>query len=132
MALRSPHDREILRLIVGHLARPQIAALGLAGAVLGAGFGVFNFLANGTTAVVARAAGAGQDERAARLAAQALWLSLGIAVALVAALEAALEAAAEPLLDGLGARGRSGEYALTYLRISARATPTARSRRPCG
>jgi Na+-driven multidrug efflux pump len=83
---RSPHDREILRLalpalgalaaeplyvladtaIVGHLGRPQIAALGLAGAVLGAVFGAFNFLAYGTTAVVARASGAGHGERAAR------------------------------------------------------------------
>jgi Na+-driven multidrug efflux pump len=77
VALRSPHDRDILRLalpalgalaaeplyvlvdtaIVGHLGRPQIAALGLAGAVLGGAFGMFNFLAYGTTAVVARAAG---------------------------------------------------------------------------
>jgi putative MATE family efflux protein len=135
LALRSPHDREILRLalpalgalaaeplyilvdtaIVGHLGRPQIAALGLAGAVLGAAFAMFNFLAYGTTAVVARAAGAGQHERAARLAAQALWLSIGIGVVLVLV----LEAVAEPLLGVLGARGQSGEYALTYFRIAA-------------
>jgi putative MATE family efflux protein len=135
LALRSPHDREILRLalpalgalaaeplyvlvdtaIVGHLGRPQIAALGLAGAVLGAAFAMFNFLAYGTTAVVARAAGAGQHERAARLAAQALWLSIGIGVVLVVA----LEAVAGPLLRALGAHGQSGEYALTYFRIAA-------------
>jgi putative MATE family efflux protein len=141
MALRSPHDREILRLalpalgalaaeplyvlvdtaIVGHLGRPQIAALGLAGAVLGAAFGIFNFLANGTTAVVARAAGAGQHERAARLAAQALWLSLAIGIALLVV----LEIAAEPLLRALGAHGRSGDYALTYLRITAVGLPAA-------
>src|SRR5881275_1972048 len=95
---RSPHDREILRLalpalgalaaeplyvladtaIVGHLGRPQIAALGLAGTVLAGTFTIFNFLTYGTTAVVARASGAGQAERAARLAAQALWVSLAI------------------------------------------------------
>jgi putative MATE family efflux protein len=135
MGLRSPHDREILRLalpalgalaaeplyvlvdtaIVGHLGRPQIAALGLAGAVLGGAFAMFNFLAYGTTAVVARAAGAGQQERAARLAAQALWLSVGIGIVLVAV----LEAVAEPLLGALGAQGRSGDYALTYFRIAA-------------
>jgi putative MATE family efflux protein len=135
MGLRSPHDREILQLalpalgalaaeplyvlvdtaIVGHLGRPQIAALGLAGAVLGGAFAMFNFLAYGTTAVVARAAGAGQEERAARLAAQALWLSVGIGVVLVAV----LEAVAEPLLGALGAHGRSGDYALTYFRIAA-------------
>jgi putative MATE family efflux protein len=135
LALRSPHDREILRLalpalgalaaeplyvlvdtaIVGHLGRPQIAALGLAGAVLGGAFVMFNFLAYGTTAVVARAAGAGHEERAARLAAQALWLSIGIGAALVVV----LEAVAEPLLGVLGAHGQSGDYALTYFRIAA-------------
>jgi len=75
--LRSHHDREILRLalpalgalaaeplyvladtaIVGHLGRPQIAALGLAGTVLASAFTIFNFLTYGTTAVVARASG---------------------------------------------------------------------------
>ena len=123
--LRSSHDREILRLalpalgalaaeplyvlvdtaIVGHLGRPQLAALGLAGTVLAGTFTIFNFLAYGTTAVVARASGAGQHERAARLAAQALWLSLGIGLALVAV----CEAVAVPLLDGLGAHGSSGD-----------------------
>src|SRR5881396_1961302 len=105
---RSPYDREILRLalpalgalaaeplyvladtaIVGHLGRPQIAALGLAGTVLAGAFTIFNFLTYGTTAVVARAAGAGQHERAARLAAQALWVSLGIGLLLLVACEA--------------------------------------------
>src|SRR5205807_7522684 len=59
--------------IVGHLGRPQLAALGLAGIVLSGAFTIFNFLTYGTTAVVARASGAGEQERAARLAAQALW-----------------------------------------------------------
>ena len=141
MALRSPHDREILRLaipalgalaaeplyvladtaIVGHLGRPQIAALGLAGVVLSGAFTIFNFLTYGTTAVVARASGAGQHERAARLAAQALWVSLGIGVALVVV----CEAAASPLLRLLGAHGRSGHFALTYFRIAAFGLPAA-------
>src|SRR5881409_1358011 len=110
---RSAYDREILRLalpalgalaaeplyvladtsIVGHLGRPQIAALGLAGTVLAGAFTIFNFLTYGTTAVVARASGAGEHERAARLAAQALWLSVGIGLALVVA----AEIVAEPL-----------------------------------
>jgi putative MATE family efflux protein len=139
--LRSPYDRDILRLalpalgalaaeplyvlidtaIVGHLGRPQLAALGLAGAVLAGAFTIFNFLTYGTTAVVARAAGAGQNERAARLAVQALWVSLGIGVALVAV----LEAAAGPLLRGLGAHGRSGDLALLYFRIGALGMPAA-------
>src|SRR5205085_4012574 len=114
--LRSPHDREILRLavpalgalaaeplyvlvdtaIVGHLGRPQLAALGLAGIVLSGAFTIFNFLTYGTTAVVARASGAGEHERAARLAAQALWVSLGIGIALLVV----CEALAGPLLRG--------------------------------
>jgi putative MATE family efflux protein len=138
---RSSYDREIFRLalpalgalaaeplyvladtaIVGHLGRPQIAALGLAGTVLAGAFTIFNFLTYGTTAVVARASGAGQETRAARLAAQALWLSLAIG----AALFVACEAFAEPLLHALGARGRSGEFAVQYFRIAAVGLPAA-------
>ena len=141
MRLRSPHDREILRLavpalgalaaeplyvladtaIVGHLGRPQLAALGLAGVVLSGAFTIFNFLTYGTTAVVARASGAGEHERAARLAAQALWVSIGIGVALLAV----CEALAGPLLRGLGAHGRSGQFALVYFRLAALGLPAA-------
>ena len=141
MLRRSPQDREILRLalpalgalaaeplyvlvdtaIVGHLGRPQIAALGLAGTVLSTAFSIFNFLTYGTTAVVARASGAGQQERAARLAAQALWVSLAIGIALLVL----CEALAAPLLRGLGAHGRSGHYALVYFRIAAIGLPAA-------
>jgi MATE family, multidrug efflux pump len=139
--LRSPHDREIVRLalpalgalaaeplyvladtaIVGHLGRPQIAALGLAGTVLSGAFTIFNFLTYGTTAVVARASGAGQHERAARLAAQALWASLAIGLTLLVA----CEAAAGPLLRALGGHGRSGHDALVYFRIAAAGLPAA-------
>ena len=139
--LRSPHDREIVRLalpalgalaaeplyilvdtaIVGHLGRPQLAALGLAGTVLAGAFTIFNFLTYGTTAVVARASGAGQPERAARLAAQALWVSLAIGLVLLIT----CEALAEPLLRALGASGESGDHALTYFRIAAIGLPAA-------
>ena len=141
MAIRSPHDREILRLalpalgalaaeplyvladtaIVGHLGRPQIAALGLAGTVLAGAFTIFNFLTYGTTAVVARASGAGREEEAARLAAQALWASVGIGLALLAG----CEIVASPLLAGLGGHGRSGHFALVYFRIAALGLPAA-------
>jgi len=141
LRLRSPYDREIVRLalpalgalaaeplyvladtaIVGHLGRPQIAALGLAGTVLSGAFTIFNFLTYGTTAVVARASGAGEHERAARLAAQALWVSLAIGVTLLVV----CEAVAAPLLRGLGAHGRSGHYALVYFRIAAAGLPAA-------
>jgi putative MATE family efflux protein len=139
--LRSPHDREIFLLalpalgalaaeplyiladtaIVGHLGRPQIAALGLAGTVLSVAFTIFNFLTYGTTAVVARASGAGQHERAARLAAQALWASLAIGLTLLVV----CEAAGGPLLRALGGHGRSGHYALVYFRIAAAGLPAA-------
>ena len=141
MRLRSPHDREIVRLalpalgalaaeplyvladtaIVGHLGRPQIAALGLAGTVLAGAFTIFNFLTYGTTAVVARASGAGRQDEAARLAAQALWASLGIGAALLVV----CEIVAEPLLAGLGGHGHSGDLALLYFRIAALGLPAA-------
>jgi len=139
--LRSPHDREIVRLalpalgalaaeplyvladtaIVGHLGRPQIAALGLAGTVLAGAFTIFNFLTYGTTAVVARASGAGREDEAARLAAQALWASLGIGAVLLAV----CEIVAAPLLAGLGGHGHSGDLALLYFRIAAVGLPAA-------
>src|SRR5206468_7632541 len=84
-------------------------------------FTIFNFLTYGTTAVVARASGAGEHERAARLAAQALWLSVGIGLALVVA----AEIVAEPLLRALGAHGESGHFALVYFRIGALGLPAA-------
>jgi putative MATE family efflux protein len=138
---RSPHDREIVRLalpalgalaaeplyvladtaIVGHLGRPQIAALGLAGTVLVGAFTIFNFLTYGTTAVVARASGAGREDEAARLAAQALWASLGIGFVLLVG----CEIVAAPLLAGLGGHGRSGHFALVYFRIAAVGLPAA-------
>jgi putative MATE family efflux protein len=138
---RSPYDREILRLalpalgalaaeplyllvdtaIVGHLGRPQIAALGLAGTLLAGAFTIFNFLTYGTTAVVARASGAGHDRAAAGLAAQALWVALAIGIALVVL----AQTLGGPLLDALGAHGRSGEFASTYLRIAALGLPWA-------
>ena len=141
MRLRSAHDREILRLalpalgalaaeplyvladtaIVGHLGRPQIAALGLAGTVLSGTFTIFNFLTYGTTAVVARASGAGRKEEAGGLAAQALWVSLAIGVTLLVA----CEAVGAPLLRGLGGHGRSGHEALLYFRIAAAGLPAA-------
>jgi putative MATE family efflux protein len=141
LRLRSAHDREIFRFalpalgalaaeplyvladtaIVGHLGRPQLAALGLAGTVLAGAFTTFNFLTYGTTAVVARASGAGEHERAARLAAQALWVAIGVGLVLLVA----GEAVAAPLLRGLGGHGRSGHFALVYFRIAAVGVPSA-------
>src|SRR4029077_18634734 len=107
--------------IVGHLGRPQIAALGLAGTALAGAFTIFNSLTYGTTAVVARAWGAGRDDEAARLAAQALWCARGIGALLLGV----LERVADPPLAGLGGHGRSGDFALTYFRIGAIGLPAA-------
>jgi putative MATE family efflux protein len=138
---RSPYDREILRLalpalgalaaeplyllvdtaIVGHLGRPQLAALGIAFAVLGGLFAIFNFLQYGTTAQVARAGGAGETETARRLGVQAVWLSLAIGIG-VSILVAAL---AEPLVALMGGEGEAADHAVTYLRIAAVGFPAA-------
>ena len=82
---------------------------------------MFNFLQYGTTAQTARAAGAGENETAARLGGQTLWLSLALGVAL-AALLAAL---AEPIVHVVGARGQMADHAVTYIRIVAIGVPAA-------
>jgi putative MATE family efflux protein len=141
VTLRSPYDREILRLaipalgalaaeplyllvdtaVVGHLGRSQLAALGIASVVLGGAFAVFNFLQYGTTAQVARAGGAGESETARRLGAQAIWLSLGFGIAV----SVAIAVFAEPIVALVGGEGDAAEYAVTYLRIAAIGFPAA-------
>ena len=140
MRVRSPYDRQILRYavpalgalaaeplyvlvdtaVVGHLGRSQLAALGLAATVLSV-LGMFNFLQYGTTAQVARATGAGEDEIAARLGAQCLWLSLAFGCALAVA----VAVLAAPVVDLFGAEGATAGYAVTYLRIAALGIPSA-------
>ena len=139
-ALRSRYDRDILRLavpalgalaaeplyilvdtaIVGHLGRAELAALGAAATVLTV-LALFNFLQYGTTAQVSRATGAGDDETAARMGAQALWLSLAVGVLLTAL----LIALAAPIVAALGVEGRAADLAVTYLRIVSLGLPSA-------
>ena len=132
---RHPADREILRLavpalgalaaeplyiltdtaVVGHLGTPQLGGLAVAGTILTTAFSLFNFLSYGTTAAVARAAGAGRSEVSARNAVQSLWLALvlGVALALAGLLGA-------PLLVGLmGPSAAVRPNALLYLRIAS-------------
>lgn len=134
-ALRSPHDREIVRLafpalltlaaeptyllvdtaMVGHLGAAPLAALALAASVLAtvAGLGVVATYA--TTAAVARLSGAGHEDDLRVLAAQSLWL--GGAVGLLGAL---VVVALGPLwVDALGGTGRTADDAVAYLRIAA-------------
>ncbi len=139
MRLRSRHDREILGLalpalgalaaeplyvltdtaIVGHLGTPELAALAIAAALLSGAFTVFNFLTYGTTAQVARLAGAGRDAEARRLGVQALWLGGAIGVVLMVI----LLAAAVPLVRLMGGTGDVAGDAVLYLRISALGAP---------
>jgi putative MATE family efflux protein len=138
---RSRYDREILNLalpalgalaaeplyllvdtaIVGHLGTPQLAALALAATLLAGTFTMFNFLTYGTTAQVARYHGAGREETAGTLAAQALWLATAIGVVLLAL---GLTLAA-PAVHALGGAHRTGSLAAMYLRIGALGLPFA-------
>jgi putative MATE family efflux protein len=133
--LRSPHDREILRLavpalgalaaeplylltdtaIVGHLGTPQLGALALAATLLSTLTSLCIFLTYGTTAAVARLHGANEPARAGALAAQALWLAAGIGAALVVL----VIALAGPAIALLGGEGEVGRLAERYVRISA-------------
>jgi putative MATE family efflux protein len=133
------HDREILRLaipafgalaaeplyvladtaIVGHLGTLPLAGLGVAGAVLSVAFGIFNFLAYGTTATVARRIGSGDPRAAAEHGVAGVWLALGLGVAL-AVVGLALSG---PIVSAMGASARVAPYARTYLRISLLGAP---------
>ncbi|WP_026910040.1 MATE family efflux transporter [Patulibacter minatonensis] len=134
-ALRSPHDREILRLafpalltlaaeptyllvdtaMVGHLGVAPLAALALAVSVLGTLSGLGVVATYATTAAVARLSGAGRADDLRALASQALWL--GAAVGLTGALVAV---ALGPLwIDALGGSGETADDAARYLRIAA-------------
>jgi putative MATE family efflux protein len=139
--LRSPHDREVRRLaapalgalaaeplyllvdtaIVGHLGTRQLAALAIAATALTTLVSLCIFLTYGTTAQVARLHGAGDAERAGRIAAQALWLAggLGVLLGLLCVL------LADPLVALLGGRGETAALAARYLRISAAGLPPA-------
>ena len=137
--LAHPHDRQILRLalpalgalaaeplyvladtaVVGRLGTPQLGGLAVASTLLLTGYVIFNFLAYGTTASVARRVGAGDGAGAAHEGVQGMWLALGIGTALAAA-GFALAPFAVRLM---GADGAVAGHALVYLRISLVGAP---------
>ena len=139
--LRSQYDGEILRLavpalgalaaeplylladtaMVGHLGTEELAALAIAATLLAGTFTLFNFLTYGTTAQVARYAGAGEELAAGRIAAQALWLSSAIGIGLTVL----LAGLAVPLVDFMGGDGRVSDLAVDYLRIGSLGLPFA-------
>ena len=131
---RRVEDREILRLavpafgalvaeplfllvdsaIVGHLGTPQLAGLGVAGALLATSVSVCVFLAYGTTAAVARRVGAGDLRAAIAQGIDGVWLALVIGVLLAAV----LAVVGDPLIAAFGTAADATPYALTYLRVS--------------
>ncbi|HYN52925.1 MAG TPA: MATE family efflux transporter [Thermoleophilaceae bacterium] len=138
--LRSPYDREIFTLalpalgalaaeplyllantaMVGHLGTQELAALAIAGTLIVGAFTLFNFLTYGTTAQVARMHGAGEEQAAGRIAAQALWLSTAIG----SGLTVVLLSLAVPLVGLMGGEGRTGDLAVLYLRIGSLGLPS--------
>jgi putative MATE family efflux protein len=133
------HRREILRLafpaflalvaepmflladsaIVGYLGTAPLAGLGVASAVLLTATNVFVFLAYGTTSVVARRLGAGDQRGALGAGIDGLWLALLLGV-LTSAVVALL---AGPMVAWFGAGEAVSARAETYLRISAYGIP---------
>ncbi len=127
-------DREILRLavpaflalvaepmflladaaIIGHLGTPELAGLGIAGAVLQTIVGLCVFLAYGTTASVARRVGAGDARGALEQGIDGIWLAV-----LIGAVLTAVGAVSSGWLVGLfGAGPAVAHHATTYLRIA--------------
>ncbi|GAA0445979.1 MATE family efflux transporter [Streptomyces sp. NPDC046215] len=133
------HDREILSLalpafgalvaeplflmvdsaIVGHLGTPQLAGLGVAGALLSTAVSVFVFLAYATTAAVARRVGAGDLPAAIRQGMDGIWLALLLGTAVIAT----VLPTAPDLVELFGASSTAAPYATTYLRVSALGIP---------
>lgn len=104
---------------VGRLGVTPLGALGVNASIFSMVFVLFNFLAYGTTPMVARAVGRGDRARAGRLAVEALTLA---AIAGTAAL-ASIQLFAGPILTVMGATGDLRAPAMTYLRLRAFAGP---------
>ena len=105
--------------IIGHLGTAELAGLGVASAALITAAGVFVFLAYGTTSIVARHLGAGDEGSAISAGLDGLWLAiaLGVATAVV------MGVGAGPICGAFGASPAVLEQATTYLRISAFGIP---------
>jgi MATE family multidrug resistance protein len=135
------HDREILRIavpalgalaadplvslvdtaFVGRLGAGPLGSLGVAVALFGIAFAVFNFLAYGTTPLIAGAMAAGDRSRAIRMGSVALAVGAGLGVAMAVV----VEVAAVPLVRFMGAAPDALTGAVTYLQIRAAALPAA-------
>ena len=105
--------------IVGHLGTPELGGLAAASVVLGTVVGLCIFLAYGSTAIVSRHHGAGDERTAMGLAVSSLWLAAGLGVLL----GAVTAGAGGPLADALASSAPVAGFAQDYLVISALALP---------
>lgn len=105
--------------IVGHLGTPELGGLSAASVVLGTVVGLCIFLAYGSTAIVSRHHGAGDERTAFGLALSSLWLaaSLGLVLGVVTATTSGL------LSEALSSSVRVAGLAQDYLVVSALAVP---------
>lgn len=104
---------------VGRLGAAPLAALGVNTALFALVFMVFNFLAYGTTPLVSRARGRGDEQAAHQVVVHAFFVAL---VAGAAAL-VAMQVLARPLLGLMGTAPELMPDALAYLRVRAWAGP---------
>jgi putative MATE family efflux protein len=105
--------------IVGRLGTTELAALGLAGAILATAVNIFIFLAYGTTSTVSRRIGAGDRDGAISVGIDAGWLATAIGV-VVAVLG---WPASAWLVRSIGGDGPVLTDAVTYLRWSLPGVP---------
>lgn len=104
---------------VGRLGKTPLGGLGVATAVFSIAFFMFNFLAYGTTPLVAGAVARGDRAEAGRITGAALALGLGIGLGMTAL----LVVAADPLLRLMGAESELLADATLYLRIRVLGMP---------
>ena len=105
--------------IIGHLATPLLAGLGLAGNIVGIIVGLCIFLAYGTTASVARMLGAGRrrDALTQGFDGMVLGVLLGVVLAVV------IQLGAPTIIGWYGPSEPVAQAAVTYLRVVAWAFP---------
>lgn len=105
--------------IVGHLGTPELGGLAAASVVLGTAVGLCIFLAYGSTAIVSRHHGAGDERTAFGLAVSSLWLAAGLGLVL-----GVLTAATSGVLgNALSSSDEVAGFAQDYLVVSALALP---------
>jgi MATE family, multidrug efflux pump len=98
---------------VGQLGKTPLGALGVSVAVFSVAFFLFNFLAYGTTPLIAGAVARDDADEAGRLTVAALTLGFGIGLGMLIL----LEILAEPILRLMGAESALLHDAALYLRI---------------